>query len=327
MLLSCCAMACAAPPGGESPRDEGAVAVEQLGSDPAPEVAPEHAPEHALELDADDPLLARARTRVRGGRVAEEVRRELVESADPDHRHAARLLQAIAGEEPAAVLARTGAVAVEVAVAEELFEPEAELEPQPRPQPAEPVEPHQVAVATEPIDRVPKLSAIPIGSPAWAWFATGLVIVEPPREELVIEPTIDLESIVGPLPLLLRERPPMPAAPKPVSGDGPRLVILTSLALRPGSTPNEATLELAGAGAAKLSAQPMTSNRVRLWVLDAGAVPGFVSARPTAPGLAVVDVARRDRTLEIELELASGWALQSVTTLDNGASVRFAKYE
>jgi hypothetical protein len=62
---------------------------------------------------------------------------------------------------------------------------------------------------------------------------------------------------------------------------------------------------------------------VRLWTHDAGAVPGFLSARPAAPGLAVVDVARSDRTLEIEVELASGWALQSVTSLENGARVQF----
>jgi hypothetical protein len=152
------------------------------------------------------------------------------------------------------------------------------------------------------------------------------VVVPQPPEPVVVEPNIELETIVGPIPLLLRERPPMLDAPT-TGGDGPRLVILTSLSLRPGASPQSITLELAGAGAVKLDAQPLTGGRIRLSALDAGAVPGFLAARPSAAGLEVVDVARRDRRLEIEVELGQGWALQSITSLENGASVQFAELE
>ncbi|HLT37594.1 MAG TPA: hypothetical protein VK034_14975 [Enhygromyxa sp.] len=306
-LLGCCAIACAAPPGVEG--RPGAGAIEQ----------PDEAePEAEAELEApegDDPLLAEARGRVRGGRVPAALRRRLVESDSPDHRHAARLLQAIAGEPPAAVLARTGgrgSVEVEPMVdlaAPELFEAAPES-------PSEPESP-------ELSERPPKLSSFVTGSPAWRWFATGLVVVEPEPEPAEVDPDIGLETIVGSLPLLLRERPPIPE--DSTIGDGPRLVILTSLSLRSGSSRDVATLELAGAGAVKVGVQPLASGRLRLFVLHAGAVPGFLAARPSAAGVEVVDVARRDRQLEIEVELARGWTLRNVTSLGNGASVEFAR--
>ena len=69
--------------------------------------------------------------------------------------------------------------------------------------------------------------------------------------------------------------------------------------------------------------QPLTGGRVRLFVLHAGAVPSFLAARPSAPGLEVVDVVRDDRRLEIEVELAHGWALRGVESRENGATVQF----
>jgi hypothetical protein len=326
MLLGCCAFACAAPPSAEPDVVEVEVEVEQPS---------EPEPRDEAEGEEVDPVLARVRGRVRSGRVPESLRRELLESDQPDHRHAARLLQAIEGEPPASVLARAAAVAVEVASAEELFEPEPELEPA-----AELVEPSgeieieiEIEVEPEPEseddldERPPKLSSFPIGSPAWQWFASGLTVIEAPDEPIVVEPWIETHTLVGPLPLLLRERPPVPEAPAADPGEGPRLVILTSLALRPGSSSELTALDLAGAGLVRLDAQPLTSRSVRLTAIDAGAVPTFLAARPSAPGLEVVDVARRDRRLEIEVELGPGWYLRAVTSLGNGASVQFERLE
>jgi hypothetical protein len=325
-LLSCCAFACATPPSTDADADADASESEVEVEQPS---APEPRREAEVVEEGADPLLAQARSRVRSGRVPEALRRELVASDKPDHRHAARLLQAIAGEPPASVLARTGGGAAEIASAEELFEPEEELEPD-----AELVDPLAEADAeAEPEaeddapERPPKLASFPIGSPAWEWFASGLTVVELPKELVVPEPRIEIDAIVGPLPLLLRERPPLPELYDDQADEGPRLVILTSLALRPGSSSDVTTLELAGAGEVKLDAQPLTSGRLRLTAIDAGAVPSFLAARPSAPGLEVVEVARRGRRLEIEVELGPGWYLRAVTSLENGASVQFGRLE
>lgn len=315
-LLGCCAIACAVPPGAEAPREGAIEQPDETEPEPEPPVD---------EVDRDDPLLAEARSRVRGGRVPAALRRRLIESDSPDHRHAARLLQAIAGEPPASVIARTGgsSVAVELAAAE-LFEPEPDVEVEPETiEPVMPVMPVMAPEPDEPIDRPPKLSSFTPGSPAWQWFASGLVVLEPEPEPVEIDPHVELEAIVGPLPLLLRERPPIPA--EVTTGDGPRLVILTSLSLLPGTTADQASLEIAGAGAVMVGTQPLTRGRVRLFVRHAGAVPAFLAARPSAPGIEVVDVARRDRVLEIEVELAPGWTLRGVTSLETGASVQFER--
>lgn len=306
MLLGSCAIACAVPPGLEGPH-EGGREQPDLAEDPVSD---------ALEVAVEEPggpegdrLLAEVRNRVRGGRVPAALRRELLESELPDHRHAARLLQAIAGEAPASVLARSGERAVELAVAE-LFElePEAELEP---------------TVMEEPKDRPPPLSSLVVGSPAWQWFA-GLEVIEPEPEPeaIAVASEVELERIVGPLPLLLTERPPIPDAGP---GEGPRLVILTSLALHSDPSDEAITLELVGAGAVRVGVQPLTQGRIRLFVRHAGAVPSFSSARPRAEGIEVVEVLREDRYLEIEVELAPGWGLGGVSSLDNGASVRFER--
>lgn len=351
MLLGCCGVACSVPPGGApQPSEEGEGVGVSVGEDAAVaevergDTQDSVVSESALAVGSEDQLLARARSHVRGGRVSEAVRRELLESKDANHRHAARLLQAIAGEPPAAVIARTRGpvLAVEVAAVDQLFEPEAEVEARPPeqseppkqaepPKPAEPpkqAEPPGIAVELdEPIDRPPKLSSLPPDSPAWHWFVGTPVYVEAEPQPVSAELRIDTASLVGPLPLLLRERPPTPVAAQPSKADAPRLVILTSLALRPGASANQLTLELAGAGAARMHVQPLTGSSVRLLVHDAGAVPSFLSARPSAPGVEVVDVARYDRTLEIEVELAPGWTLQRIASLPNGASVQFSGNE
>ena len=258
----------------------------------------------------------------------------MLDSRDPDHRHAARLLQAIAGEVPAPVLARhegggrpdaVAALDPVDPVAPELGptpQPARQPEPKPEPKPEQP-EPKPAAAVDERdslrFDVLPKLDGLPPDSPARAWFA-GAVVVEDPPEPLA---TLEFTPTDAELPLLLRE-PVFVTAP-PARGGAGGMVILTRLDLRDTSE-GEVVLELAGAGAVAVAAQPLSpaGDRLRVWIADAGAVPAFVSARPSVDQVAVVDVVRRDRWLWIDLELAPGWAVRMVTTLDNGASLAFA---
>jgi hypothetical protein len=263
---------------------------------------------------ADDPLLARGRRQLRGGRVPDAVRQQLLASRDPDHRHAARLLQAVAGETPAAVLSRAAGRQQEVVVLGETERPSVE------PVELAPSEPDPALVQGDPsdderLDPLPKLDDIPRDSPLWAWLA-GATEIEPEPPPPPIE--LPLERLVGPELMLLRERPPRTS-----TRDG--LVILTSLSLWPGEDAGEVWLELVGAGPASVSVQPLDQSRVRLTVADAGAVPSFLTARPEAPGITILDVIRRERDVELELALAPGWRMVGLAQLGNGATVGFSR--
>jgi hypothetical protein len=367
-LVSTCALACAQPPqavgepevltAGEG-EGEGA---DQGDTDPGP------AESASPSLDAS---LAHMRTQVRGGRLPEDARRGLLDSANPDHRHAARLLQAIAGEVPAAVLPRTAAGVGEPVLAawedqddEEpagagspepsptiavgqlpgtpgptptpTFAPNPSPTPTPTPTTAPNPSPTPTPTPTTapilderdaaPFDVAPALADLVPGSPAWAWFASGsLTAPTKPEREPSPASSAPATGFEGELPLLLRE--PLLASPTgPIRNPAP-LVILTRLDLRPGSSEDLATLELAGAGPVAVTTQPLSASgdRLRLWIADAGAVPAFTGARPTVAGVAVLAVDRRDRQVWIEVELAPGWALQAWQPQPNGATVSFAR--
>jgi hypothetical protein len=302
-------LACSAPPG-----------VVQPERPPEPSSNPSSHPSPAADEDEVDALLARAQTQVRGGRAPEALRRELLASDHGDHRHAGRLLQAIAGETPAAILARD--------VAAPTRAERAKVEPPIR-EPDSPIDladADRLALDHESTDRLPELASLPVGSVVWGWFATGLVEFGEPEPEPTPEPTpeLSLDRLLAPLPLLLHERPPLRAA-SVRDDDGPQLVILTSLALRDSPEGDVANLEIAGAGPVRVHGQPLTRGRVRLWMTDAGAVPGFMAARPALPGLAIVEIERRGRDLEIEVEFGREWALRGARARDNGASVRFER--
>src|SRR5690606_7725322 len=112
-----------------------------------------------------------------------------------------------------------------------------------------------------------------------------------------------------------------------LAGDGPGLVILTRVSLHDGPDPGTVELELAGAGPAVVHVQPLDSHRVRLWGDDAGAVPSLLAAPPRHAAAGVVDIARRERVVEIELRLAAGWSPTGITRRDNGAAVRFSSLD
>jgi hypothetical protein len=268
---------------------------------------------------AADPLLARARGQMRRGRVPDAMREQLLASRDPDHRHAARLLQAVAGETPAAVLSRAAGESEALVV-------------EPRPQPtipksAEPDAPEPVApnpsvalVESDPsddarLDPPPKWDDVPPDSPLRSWLA-GSVALDPPPPPVSIE--LPIERLLGPELLLLRERPPRVPS-------GKDLVILTSMSLWPGRDAGEVWLEFAGSGPANVSVQPLDQSRVRLTIVDAGAVPSFLAARPEGMSLTILDVARREHDVEIELALAPGWRFVAVVQLGNGATVGFSR--
>jgi hypothetical protein len=277
---------------------------------------------------ADDPVLARARGQMRRGRVPDAVREQLLASRDPNHRHAARLLQAVAGETPAAVLSRADGEAApspdpapdpSSIVLPNLPEP-ASIEPA---EPAEPKPAEPVALVEEDrsgdarLDPPPKWDDVPPESPLRAWLAGSVNEVEPELPPAAID--LAIERLLEPeLSLLLRERPP-----RIPSGDG--LVILTSMSLWPGPNEGEVSLELAGSGPANVIVAPLDQSRVRLTIPDAGAVPSFLAARPEAMGFTILDVTRREHDVELELALAPGWRLVTLAPLDNGATVGFSR--
>jgi hypothetical protein len=293
---------------------------------------------------APDPLLAKVRGQLRGGRAPAALRRQLLESRDPDHRHAGRLLQAIADEAPEPVLTRALGPAPVNLVSERSPPPDPRPAPEPevseRPSPPQPrPTPKPDVVRDEPPaapgpgfddetwDPPPKLSSLPAGGPVRAWFDAGVIEPAPAPEPALApaEPEISVERLLGPELLLLRERPPAPPAPVAKPGAGPRLVILTSVSLRIEPSGDAIVVELAGAGPASLMFVPCSSTRARVLIMNAGAVPNFLTARPTRPELEITQITRRDTIIEIEIEYARGWSLRGATRLANGASVRFER--
>lgn len=276
---------------------------------------------------ADDPLLARARGQMRRGRVPDAVREQLLASRDPDHRHAARLLQAVAGETPAAVLSRAAGGGEPSSVPQpspielppaNLPEPEAA---EPAPAVLKPTEPAAALVEEDRsddarLDPPPKWDDVPPDSPLRVWLAGGVDEVEPEAPPLAID--LPIERLLEPeLSLLLRERPPRIPS-------GEAMVILTSMSLGPGQDADELQLEFAGSGPANVYVQPLDQSRLRLTITDAGAVPSFLAARPSGMGLTILDVARREHDVELELALAPGWRLATLARLGNGATVGFS---
>jgi hypothetical protein len=277
----------------------------------------------------DDPLLASGREQMRDGRVPDAVHEQLLASRDPDHRHAVRLLQAVAGETPAAVLSRAAGEAEREIVQAPRDPQVVESEPvEPMPNEPMPSEPALAPAESDPaddlrLDPLPKLADVPSQSPLRAWLA-GESPIEPDPPPASIE--LPIERLRGPELLLLRERPP-----RSPNTDGPEggLVILTSMSLLPGPDASELVLVLAGSGPARVLVQPLDEHRVRLTVADAGAVPSFLAARPGGPeagqGLTILDVARREQDVELELALAAGLRLVAVEQLGNGATVKFSR--
>jgi hypothetical protein len=310
LVTTCCTLACAQPPAAVGERE--AVVAGQGEGETEGELPPTPTGTPTL-----DPTLAQMRTQVRGARLPEAARRALLDSPNPDHRHAARLLQAIAGEVPAPVLPRTsGGVG-------ERPNPSPTESPSPAPRDA-PLDERDTA----PFDVAPEWAELVPGSPVWSWFASGgltLVARHEPESPTRATPAPTTEFGSPELPLLLRE-PVLAARAGPVRDPAP-LVILTRLDLQSGASEGQALLELAGASSVTVTSQPLSASgdRLRLWIADAGAVPAFTSARPALDALAIVGVQRRDRQVWIDVELAPGWALQGSQPQVNGATVSFAR--
>lgn len=306
-------LACSGVPAGE--REDEREAEPEAGLEVEPDEAP--APPD-LGAPAEDPLLARARGQMRRGRAPDEVREQLLASRDPDHRRAARLLQAVAGETPAGVLPRERVESPESPAPPRPTSPEP-APPQPSAPEPEPTAP-AIVVAPDPesdtrLDPPPKLEHVPPGSPLRAWLEIRVPEVEPDAPAPVELP---LERLLGAEPLLLRERPPRPS-----SDAG--LIILTRASFRAEVDKDVVWLELVGSGpVVGMWMQPLDEFRVRLTIPDAGAVPAFVAARPESAAVLVLDVARRGRDVELELALAQGWRVGKIERLDNGAAVGFA---
>ncbi|MFV8756332.1 hypothetical protein ACNOYE_37775 [Nannocystaceae bacterium ST9] len=249
----------------------------------------------------EDALLAEARASIVGGRIADEPRRRLADSTQPSHRRATRLLQAIAQEEPAAIL-----------VVEPTPEP-VEPEPTPEPAPAEP-DPRasDPALALEDDARIDELDPgrFSPDSAVASWLA-GCLAIAPPDPN-AWDPFAEFLAHDDPGVLLAIDR----------AGVLPR-VILTRLDLVADPS-GVVRLEIIGAGPVGVRVQPLSAHRLRVRVEEAGAMPAFVAARPSRAELAVTEVRRGRGCVEIDLELAPAWTPSAARGRSNGAELEFA---
>lgn len=253
----CVGLACA-----DAPPSLGEAETSGVEATPEPDVQPPEAPKAPV-----DPLLARARASMQGGRVPASLRRELLASSNPHHRHAARLLQAVADEDPEPVLSRAGALPVADGeeIAAETGQPAGEpaadsVEPvedeQPRPEPParveEPPKPAPKPIPAPPEeeelavgDPRPELARLPADAPLRLWYA-DLLELEAAREadakldgeDPAAPEGFDLWTAVVGEPPLLASLPPPPSAPRELSETpdpslAVALVILTRLSLEP----------------------------------------------------------------------------------------------
>lgn len=285
-------LGCQAPPG----RVEGSATSEAVVAEFEPvRVEPEPA---LAGVSGEDALLAEARGSIVGGRLSTDSRQRLAGSDQPDHRRATRLLQAVADEEPSPI------------VAPELVpEPAPEPEPEPIPEPSLELD----AEATSEDDmRIDDLDPrrYPPDSAVAAWF-DGSIPFDPPAAP-VHDPLAGLLALDDPRVLL----------PIDVATAQPR-VILTRLAITRLDT-GALRLEIIGAGTVAMRVQALAAHRLRVRLDEAGAVPGFVSARPEQPELGVTAVRRGRGCVEVDLELASDWALVLGRSRSNGVELEFA---
>ena len=302
-----------------------------------------------------DPLLERARASMHGGRVPAPVRAELAASRSGDHRHAARLLQAVAGRPVDPVISRVAARSAPLGPAESLPGP-ARIAAAPvvdssvgragaapgraSPDTAGAGSPGSGDGSARPSSSLANRPGPPRGGPPRGSDSSAQPFADPfagpfadplaePGEEPVPEliddsfaadPTRDPRLTAGLLaaPLLI-EHPPPPAPLPP----GVPLAILTSLELRRLDDPGSLALEISGARPFAAVAHPLSAQRLRLAIDAAGAVPGFLSARPRVDELAVVCVRRRGTRIEIELEFVADTALVRATPRANGVTLEF----
>jgi hypothetical protein len=102
-----------------------------------------------------------------------------------------------------------------------------------------------------------------------------------------------------------------------------RLAVLTRLSLQ--KTGNKATLTVHAADAVRVGVATQASGKVRLVVESAGALPGFLQARPSVDGLAVSDVRRGQDTVQIAVDVGEGWKVGNPSSFSGGARLIFTR--
>lgn len=113
------------------------------------------------------------------------------------------------------------------------------------------------------------------------------------------------------------------SAPTAATG-APVISVLTRLTLK--GSAKEVTLRLNAADRVVMGmAEQPQSGIIRLVVESAGALPGFLQARPEAHGVKVVDVRRGDDTVQISIEMDPGWRAQGPRSGVGGASLTFVR--
>jgi hypothetical protein len=104
----------------------------------------------------------------------------------------------------------------------------------------------------------------------------------------------------------------------------PSLSVLTRLSLRGSSEQVVLRLNAADRVVMGMAEQPQ-SGLLRLVVESAGALPGFLQARPEVHGIKVVDVRRGDDTVQISIQMQEGWRAQGPRSGAGGASLTFVR--
>ncbi|NVB41776.1 hypothetical protein G6O69_28340 [Pseudenhygromyxa sp. WMMC2535] len=324
-LLGCAEPMGEAPVGGQEARAES-----ETPAEPEP-TTPE-----------GDPLLARARAAIYGGEVPAALRRELLASTDPEHRRAARLLQAVAGEAPSETLERRG-VGAPRAPSGPAVMPALPPQPGQRAQGAEFAESTEEigakapagegadATAGDPREPVPArgeasdepelepqswdLERLPEGSSIRQFYGDRLALAAIEAEVSGdAESAGDPSELWGPLrgeaQLLLAQLPPAPSLSEAPDELAPHrdpslargLVILTGLSLEGEASEGGVELVLTGAAPVTVHSRVLASQRLLLWIDGAGAMPTFTGARPRDEAALVVLEVRRDES-RVELEL------------------------
>lgn len=318
-------LGCAGPPGSAPPqREVEASEPEPIVVEPAPPRETEP-PREATHESQDDPELAAARASIVEGRIAPAALATLAASSRPEHRRATRLLAVIDHGQPQPIVViepppRPEPEPLAVAPSEPVpREPVAVVpsEPTPvEPVPREPVALVEPATASEPSDE--DLRSDPIDARAYAADAAIVAWIrddpaqpdtaarqEPPRDPFAALVAIDEPAILIPIDWLA-------ATPR---------VILTRLELV--AAAERVRLDVIGSGTVPVRMQALAAHVVRLRLEGAGAVPNFLAARPTDARVAVQAIRRGRGAVEIDVELAAGIALVSVTPLANGAALEF----
>ena len=267
------------------------------GGDDDAAVTPPSAVASAASAASGDPLLARARASIVAGELDPQVRDELMDSDAPEHARARRVLAALAGS--------TGSASKSP--------PREAAKESPAATGAQGDTPVPVIAPTPDAPSIPKDDEAPgAGGSGGANGGAADGGSNGGSEAGVGSGTTNsADDGSG-------------AGASTTSVESPRLAMLTRLSMT--GSPRQVVLTLNAADRVVMgTAEQPDSGLMRLVIESAGALPGFLQARPEMHGVKVVDVRRGDDTVQISISLDAGWKARGPRSGAKGASITFVK--